>query len=303
MSQQYLRSASLVVSGASQAIELSELRFTFRIKQFDLQTPNLAHIRVYNLSDDTSNKIQKEFTGLVLGAGYGGDLATIFLGTIVQVRRGRENAVDLYTDIIAADGDNLLSLATISMSMGRGKTYDDRLAALRAAANLPAGYVAPLPSGALPRGRVFYGAVRDHLRDLAFATDTRWSIQRGAYTALPLNGYPPGEAVVLTSATGMLGMPEQTEEGIRVKCLLNPRIGVGTKVHIDNGSIQQAQLNQSIAGVGSSALLPRTTADGFYRVVVAELSGDTRGADWTSDLTCIAVNDAAPKPLLDRGYL
>ncbi|MDB5444981.1 MAG: hypothetical protein JWQ97_298 [Phenylobacterium sp.] len=304
MSRQWLRKASLIVSGQGEAIDLAELRFTFKIKQYDLQTPSTAYIRIYNLTENTANKIQKEFTSVTLNAGYQDNFGTIFVGTIIQVRRGRESATDTYVDIIAADGDDKINTATISLSVGKGTTFDDRLKVLTGALGVRTGQVAPLPSGALPRGRVFYGAAKDHLRDFSFSTGTRWSIQRGMFQALPLNGYLPGEAVVLSSATGMLGMPEQTEIGIRVKCLLNPRIGVGTRVQIDNKSIQQATLNLSNApGGGANGFLPRITDDGFYRTCVAELSGDTRGNDWTSDLICIAAGDPVTQALNNRGYV
>ena len=36
--------------------------------------------------------------------------------------------------------------------------------------------------------------------------------------------------------------------------------------------------------------LAQVSTDGLYRVFVAEHSGDTRGSEWYTDLTCLAVN-------------
>ena len=106
MARQYIRQVSLIVGDASgNGIDLSQMRIRFATKQFDLQTPNTAEIRVYNLSDDTANKVQKEFTKVELRAGYDGNFGTIFAGTVVQFRRGRENPTDKYMDLIVADGD------------------------------------------------------------------------------------------------------------------------------------------------------------------------------------------------------
>jgi hypothetical protein len=51
-----------------------------------------------------------------------------------------------------------------------------------------------------------------------------------------------------------------------------------------------------------NAFLPRVTDDGFYRTIVAEHSGDTRGNDFYTDLTCIALDDGVTPGLVAKGY-
>ena len=84
--QQWIRKVGLVVSNGpgSDGIDLSNMRIKFRTFQADLpSTPNHVEIRIYNLSDDTANKVQKEFTSVHLDAGYeGGSYGVIFDGTI-----------------------------------------------------------------------------------------------------------------------------------------------------------------------------------------------------------------------------
>jgi hypothetical protein len=69
---------------------LSALRVVFHVRRGDLQTPNSAAIRVYNVSETTKQRIEKEFTRVVLQGGYQGNFGIIFDGTIKQVRRGQE---------------------------------------------------------------------------------------------------------------------------------------------------------------------------------------------------------------------
>jgi hypothetical protein len=301
--RKYLRRASLVVAVGADGLDLSALHFKFSIRQQDLQTPNNATFRIYNLADATAQQIQKEFTRVILQAGYeGSDFGTMFDGTIVQVRRGRENAADSYVDIVAADGDENLNFAIVNAAVSAGSSYKDRVDALTKAMGVTQGHVAELPAGELPRGRTYYGMARDHMRGLALGTDTKWSVQNGQLVLIPLQGYLPGEAVVLTSTTGMVGQPEQTQDGIKVRCLIDPRIKIGARVNIDNKSVQQAHLNLNIAGSAQNAFIPSIADDGFYRVVVAEHDGDTRGNDWYSDLICIAMNEAVPPSLVAKGY-
>lgn len=303
MSRQYLRRATLTVAGNGEAQDLSALHFKFHIQARDLQTPNRATIRIYNLSDTSANRIQKEFTELWLQCGYkDGDFGLIFHGTIVQVRRGRESATDTYVEIIAADGDPQINFANVSVAMAKGTTFKDRVDALSKALGVPQAHVADLPAGALPRGKTMYGSARDHLRDLAFSTDTAWSLQNGQLQIIPIDGYLPTEIVVLNSMTGMIGLPEQTTDGIHIRTLLNPRLKIGGRVRIDNRSVQQATLNLSLDGAAQNGFLPRIADDGLYRICVNEAEGDTRGQPWYNSLTCIAVGDQPTPSLTNRGY-
>lgn len=299
VSDQYLRKCSLIVSANGSGLDLSQMRIVFKTTQSDVQTPNTALIRVYNLSDDTANSVQKEFTRVRLQAGYeAGAFGTIFDGTIKQTRKGRENPTDTYVDILAADGDQAYNQGFISKSLAAGATAEDERKALATAMGIPEGYVADLPPGAAQRGQVKYGMSRDFMRDLADSNGMTWSIQNGQLQMIPNTGYRSGTAVVLNSNTGMVGLPQQTEGGILVKCLLNPNIKIGCLVQIDNASIQKDLLGGQLLNAPGrledlQGFRPKTTADGFYRVYVSEFEGDTRGQPWYTDITCLAVDKSA----------
>lgn len=314
MSQQYLRQISLFVGVGGSGLELApagadQLSIRFSIQQRDFQTPNRCQIRVRNLSEKTVRQIQQEFTQVILQAGYDGNFGVIFAGTIVQVRRGRENAVDSYLDIVGAEGDEAHNQAVVSATLAAGSTAQQRMQAL---ANAMAGFkvslgaVPDLPATQLPRGKVMFGMARDHLRDQALSNDVYWSLKGTpsgyALNLIALNGYLPGEAVSLNSQTGLIGFPEQTQQGIKVRSLLNPRFQVGTRVQIDNASIQQMPLSIGLSGVQENAFLPQITDDGIYRILVCEHEGETRGNDWHSNLLCCAVNEATPPSIAKRGY-
>lgn len=303
MSDQYLRKCQLVVGSKSELIDLSEMRIRFQVRQWDIQTPNYALIRIFNLSDATSQKIQKEFSSVSLQAGYiDGPFGLIFIGDIKQVKRGRVDAVTTYLDIMAADGDQSYNFGVINMSLKAGSTPTDHVTQIAKAMGLKVGSIAGLSTNKLPRGKVLYGMGRDHLRTIAASNDASYSIQNGTLQIIPLTGYLPGEAVVLNSQTGMVGMPEQTQDGIHVTCLLNPNIKIGTRIQLNNADIQLAAKDPALQGDLSFAFLPSISTDGFYRVLVNESEGDTRGNDYYSELTCLAVNDTVPPSLAVKGY-
>lgn len=299
MSEQFLRKATLLVADRERSLDLSHFRFTFKVQGADVETPNTVAIRVYNLSDQTAYNIQREYSRVILQAGYeGAEFGVIFDGTLKQIRRGRESATDNYLDLLASDGDIPYNFAYVRGSMVAGASQEDVFKEIAKQAGLPISFQPDaLTGGTLPRGKVLWGLFRDQMRTVAETTKTRWSIQNGTVQVISSTSYMPGEAVVLTAQTGMVGVPQQTQQGIRVRCLLNPRVSIGTRVKIDNKSIQRAirQINratESLTDAQYSALatFASIAADGFYRTLVVEHAGDTRGNEWYSDVTCLSID-------------
>lgn len=302
--RQYLRKASLLIGDHEDALDLSELRFRFFIRRGDTQTPNTADIRAYNLAPDTALKIKKEFTRVVLQAGYDGNFGVIFDGNIKQIRRGRESPTDTYIDITAGDGDEAYNYSTVALSLAAGQTAPrsaiEQIVQGMAVHGVGKGYVPDsMSTGPTYRGEVFYGTTKDHLRYLARTTDSAWSIQDGKVDFIPLTSYKPSaEIPKLTFETGMVGLPEQTQNGIRLRTLLNPNLKIGQLVQIDNRSILQLRYSMNTMAQAedmTNALGNKLNNDGYYYVMVAEHSGDTRGNDFYTHLICLAA-DATMTP-------
>jgi hypothetical protein len=314
MADQFGRKANLIVSEtddpASRGLDLSEFRFTFRTKNTEEQTPNTLYVRIYNLKRDTVNRIGTEFNSITLQAGYeNGNFGIIFHGTIKQTETGRERNVDSYVDVWAADGDEWYNFAVANLAIRDGATPEQIIKAIVNYAVVNGGKPIPFADdatglivgagiglqGALSRGKVMMGMARDYVRDWATKYGFRWSIQQGKLVLTPITGYRPGRAVVLSSTTGLIGVPRATAEGVKVTVLLNPLIRIGCLVQIAQSDInhittQQIGLTYN-KGDPSSAIV--TTAQGFYRVMSAEFEGDTRGNPWYVQLVCLAVDVTA----------
>ena len=287
--RQYLRKAGLLVAGGGSALDLSEMHFRFSVHTADVESPNNAIIRIHNLSDDTARRVRGEYSSVVLQAGYEGAFGEIFQGSIKQVRFGKLNGVDKFLDIFAADGDIGYNFGFVNKTLAAGATSADVIDAAAKAMNVKTADLAK-NHYTLPRGKVLYGMARDMVREVAATLGATWSIQNGELQLIPLRGYLPGEAVVLNKATGMIGIPEQTEQGISVRALLNPRLRIGGLFRLNNNEITQTQVNSIVAFNDHKALVQRApmSGDGTYRLLMVEHVGDTRGQEWYSDLVGLA---------------
>ncbi|WP_413207756.1 phage protein [Rhodospirillum sp. A1_3_36] len=296
--RQWIRTCSLLVGTASgEGLDLSGLRVQFQTTKGDIETPNSATITITNLSKSTASRIGGEFTTVFLSAGYQGNAGLIFSGNIRQVRTGRENGTESWLEMTAADGDHAYAHATVSTTLAAGARPVDQVAVAgksMAEKGVTTGHIADIGGQPLPRGKVMHGMARKYLRDVGQDRGAVWSIQDGALQMVRLAGYLPGEAVVLTHETGLLGMPEQTDQGIKVTCLLNPRLRIGGRIKLNNESIQRAKTPLTIGAWNKSAMID---SDGIYRLIKADFKGDTHGQDWTADLLAIGMDDTMHIPL------
>jgi len=292
-SRQYLRACTLIVSGSDRnGLDLSQLRIKFSVKRSGVQTPNTADIRVYNLEEQTALRIRKEFTKVTLQAGYQGNFGVIFQGNIKQVILGRESATDTFIDIVAGDGDLAYNFAVVNATLAAGSTQGDQVSAAVKSMNskgVTAGHLGEMPANQLPRGKVMFGNARNYLRDTAQSTGSDWSIQNEKVTFVKKKAYLPGERIVLTSKTGLIGTPQQTTDGLNVKCLLNPNIKMSSQIEINNKSVADFKVNLDVPNSPANIPAP-LSADGVYYVLVAEHTGDTRGVEWYTSMVCLNID-------------
>lgn len=305
MTTQYLRKVSIAIGdGGGRGLDFADFRCVFSVRRGDIQTPNQADVRVYNLAPQTVNRITKknmEFTQLVIQAGYEGNFGLIFRGQIKQTRYGREDAKDSYVDITAADGDEAYNWAVSSFSLAAGtKPADEVQQFLQTMldSGISMGYMPELSSNGRVRGRVYFGRTRDELRDWSESNGVLWSIQDGKLTLIPKTNFIPGDVPIISPTSGMIGVPEQTQNGIQVRTLLNPLLKIGQKIQLQ-GTVNQLRLGTDRASLAVNAPLSQAVklnADGFYYVMQADHSGDTRGNEYYTDLTCLAIDASIQSP-------
>jgi hypothetical protein len=306
---QFGRKIGLLVGQGSSALDLSNLEIDFKTTQGDFNSPSTALIRVFNPAPNTVAKIQNEFVYVTLQAGYvNGNFGVIFNGQILQTKTGKLSNVDRYIDLMCIDGALYHCYAFVNSSVAPNGSNSDQLAATVKTLNNNGIQVDPntkqvisnppeQTGGIFPRGKVLYGLASLYNDDLADKVNSTWFVENGVLKIVPLNGYLPGEAVIINSATGQVGVPQVTEQGIMVRCLLNPKIKLAMQVQLNNTEISTA-LAKQINGVPAAGypnytsvpLLASLNPSGLYRVIVKEHSGQTRGNSWYTDLICLNID-------------
>lgn len=304
--QLFNRKIIFKVSSDNQEIDLSNLHIVFRTTALTANTPKTCAIRVYNLNDETTTFINKEGIQLTLEAGYEQVFGIIFSGQIIQRRTGRENGTDSFMDIYASDNDALFAKGFINTTIVAGSTSYSRFQSIAENVQVD-GSKTPLtigeyttngvnPQGAkLPRGRVYYGMAKNHLKNNASSVGAFWESENGIINVLGIDQVKQLPIPDVNYKTGLIGVPTQTIEGISFRALLNPNFVKGMMIHLNNYEILMKEIQTGAPGTGINeaagtqggiSQLPTINDDGNYKILYVNHIGDTRGLDWYSDVVC-----------------
>lgn len=325
MNDQFIRKASLFVRTGEDFLDLSDFRIKFETTNTDFESPNTLVIRIYNLAAQTIQNIRTQISksstdflnkvnasngiisrdsyfDVVLNAGYeNGNFGIIFQGQIKQFKIGRENNKDSYLDLYAADGDYAQNNGVINQTIAPGTSIEEQTKQI--VANMPGLAYDGLPKtmvtdavhGVNIRGKTLAGMSKAYLRNTMKKLDLSWSIENGKLLAIPITGYRIGEAVEINVTTGLIGLPEQTDNGIKIKSLLNSSIRIGGLIKLNNNEIPELTQSNPLQTLNFNSFSNNVqnvslSKDGIYRAYSVEHEGDTRGQQWYSTIVCLAVD-------------
>jgi len=267
-------------------LSIDKLRIKYTVEKSLRGPPNTANILIYNLAEAHVGLIKNEYDDVVIDSGYVGNSRIVFRGSIKYPFHYRDTN-DWITEIQAADGDKDYN-AIVNTTLVAGKSADYAIDQILAAMpDTRRGVIHVNPYRYL-RGRVLAGPARSVLDTIARENGAAWSIQDGSLDIIMADAALPSEAVVVNADTGMIGAPEVSGKGIRVRMLLNPQVRVNGLIILDNNNIKIQALQQYSAGPKvRDKQLARLDPDGRYKVYKLKHECDTR-SDGSTDVECVA---------------
>lgn len=273
----WLRDIALAFEGDGGSLSIAPdgrgqmLRVQFAVEKGISGTPNSATIRIHNLKAESRLKIKKEFDKVRLEAGHveAGNRGVIFEGFVRDVTHKREDA-DIVTTVTCGDGDKAYRQGVIAKTFPAGATPKEMVDALLAEMpDVARGVIQGLDDlPAYPRPVTMVGAVRDELDKIGKTHRFYWSIQDGALEVVPGDGFID-DVVVISKENGMVGVPDVTDNGIRVSTLLNPQIRIGRVIEVRSETLEMND-EQGRFRVSGLSLSGDTHADAFYSDVTGE---------------------------------
>ena len=248
------------------ALDVSDHDIAFSVSRSTRAAPNVAEIRVWNLSPSDRATVEAGGTA-ILRAGFE-DPPVIFQGDSRLVWTERD-AVDAITVIQARDGGRAYADARIARAYRPGTPVLTVLRDAVEALDIGEGNLSEYSSALSLRGGATSfadgyaadGPARRVVDALTRAAGLRWSVQGGALQLMDRGRPLQSRAVLLSSDTGMVDHPTWTDQRRRrlltIKSLIQPGLDPGRRVAVVAPDVE-----------------------GDFEVRAIEYVGDTRGDDW-----------------------
>lgn len=290
----YGRKYRIIVSlSGEKALDVTDLKCTFKCVKTALMEPNYSEVTIYNLSPNNENAIIKEGSRIIIEAGYEGEqYGIIFDGNVLQPIREKEDGNTYKLTLICIDGDAFYNGGFIASSLVRGQTKRSIVdnCITKASVSAQSNFISnSLSNTKLTRGKVLFGLSRDYLRQIAKSENATFYLDNGKVNIVKATDLKKNEIIDLGPASGLIGVPDQLNYGVSGKCLLNPRIKLNTLIHIDNSLVRAQRASQ--------AAQYSLDNDGIYRVIKITYNGDTRGEAWYTEFETVSQSGIMPSML------
>ncbi len=277
------------------ALDVTTMRCTFNCVKTVLMEPNYSEVVIYNLSAETENAVIQEGSRIIVEAGYEGEqYGNVFDGNVLQPIREKEDGNTYKLTLISIDGDAFYNGAFIASSLVKGQTARNVVDTCSKKTSISAqtAFISDsLSKTKLTRGKVLFGLSRNYLRQIAKSENATFYLEDGKVNIIKASDLKSNEIIELNPTSGLIGVPEQLNYGVKGKCLLNPRIKLNSLIHIDNRLVRAQKASQTAQYTLDN--------DGIYRVIKVTYVGDTRGNDWYTEFETVSQSGKLPSIVSD----
>lgn len=284
MSRQYKRVYDLNIDVNGQRRVVSGLRIKFEVKKSLRSYPNLAKIIIYNASLNTQAALKSKLCTITLNVGYEGYKQLVFTGgvrNVVNEKKSSDTTVTVYAGDGQRDWESSFFSSTFKPSV---KVHQMVRQMAQTFENAIIGPIDQLGQTYKDRALSFAGVTRETLDALAKDYSFQWSIQDNVFEAIKETNYNASvKAVKIDQATGMIGSPTITDQGVEVRTLLNPAARPNGPVFIQSVYSNVVKGNLFFRQVGE------TRATGYYKIFEVTHTGDTHSNDWFTDILGLAL--------------
>jgi hypothetical protein len=276
MSQRLFKRRVAVTIGnasSSEAVRHDRLRVIFQVEKTSESNANTAKISVFNMSDRGRALAEKEKSFVLLEAGYGDRIEQLFYGDITRAYISHQGP-DWVTTVECGEASNALRSVHIDKSYAPGtdlkQVVKDVAQGFVDQGKVVIGSLLGVKSQKSQSGLALSGPGQTILDDLAAKLGLEWSIQGNALQVLPRDKDLGLQAVLLSSATGLIGSPVRREleggQGVEFSALIQPQLLPGRLVRIESRHVT-----------------------GLYKIRSVSFAGDTHGQPFYASGKAVAL--------------
>lgn len=268
------------------------VKIEFRVERDIGREVNKCEIKLYNLSLETREKIQKNDVRVELFAGYEGNggLMKLFSGDTVQTYTQRQD-MDEMTSLTLADGFLAVRDSWFAISLPPGTSAGAVLGVIASNMGLPLEYGDGVALGSFANGYSFAGQGSAALDEVCGAQGCTWSIQNGILQIIMNGGIAANRGFVFSAESGLIGSPERVVDSNPYEDLENEKRKKEKHEKTDKGEQKagwriKTLLSPTITP-GDAVKLEAKQVVGWFRVQKIEHDGDSEGDEWHSSMDLV----------------
>ena len=184
------------------------LHLAFDVQKDLTQETNKVKFTIWNLKDETRQKIEKQDLKVDLYAGYRDNdgACRIFSGSVIRTVTTDEGK-DVKTEIQASDGQVAVRDSVFALSYTPGTAGGIIVKAIAQNMGLPLVLGEGVKFGAYDNGYSFVGKGGDALTEICNGNGCTWSIQNGNLQIILAGGVVANRGLVFSASSGLIGSP------------------------------------------------------------------------------------------------
>ena len=270
------------------------------IERFTGSQMDCLTLSIYNLDPVLRGEIAVHTYNIItVEYGYedeGGLLTTMFEGKIMRPQHKRQDVVTDETVIYAYDSGQFKAYGFFSKTYQDGANYYDIAQDILEKGNVKISYALSekLKNYTVKGSKSFYGKQDDLLRDLAEEAGLTYKAENNVARIFG-DSEDLEEIIVFTkeaqngqinSESGLIGIPTLASDGIYLKCLVNPKIKIYSKIKISNSiiSVEQDGMVPNVSAGG------QFSSSGIYKIVKITTRFSNDGSQNYMDLKAISTD-------------
>ena len=184
------------------------LHLTFDVQKDLTKETNKVKFTIWNLKDETRQKIEKQDLKVDLYAGYRDNdgACRIFSGSVIRTVTTDEGK-DVKTEIQASDGQVAVRDSVFALSYAPGTAGEIIVKAIAQNMGLPLVLGEGVKFAAYDNGYSFVGKGGDALTEICNGNGCSWSIQNGNLQIILAGGVVANRGLVFSASSGLIGSP------------------------------------------------------------------------------------------------
>lgn len=263
----------------NQRIRISGLRVSFQVEKTEDSTPNKTTIEIYNLSEDTRNKLREASKSVTLYAGYSqaNGEEIVFVGDVTSIIH-TFSPPDIITEISAQDGKESFTNSKIIISETEGASARSILNKILASFQIGNNATqVSFEDKKYPQGFCFSGYSRMAMDKVCKFLGISWSIQNGRIIITKFDSNDQTGVLYINKDSGLVGSPK--------RILDDKRKVKGLSLFKTKGWAVETLLFPSITPRSKIILQSREIKDKTEFTVISIVhNGDTHGSSWNSSI-------------------